>query len=394
MKILYIITKSEYGGAQTHVSQLAQYMAEKGHSVGVMSHLEGEKRKEIKNSKFQIPNKFKIQNSKQKRNEIKFYSNPYFKNSYNPVLGLKAMAEIGRAVDDFNPDIVHCHSTVAGFWARLCIKNRIPTIFTAHGWAFTEGVSFLRKNLIVWAEKLAAKYCSKIICVSEYDKQLALKYKIVPEGKIITIHNGVEIDKAKSLKRKAQNNNSKCKIVFVGRLAEPKDPILLIKTYNELTEEVKAKSEVLIVGEGEKRKELEKFIKENKLNEKVKLFGSLSREKVFEILRESNIFVLTSNYEGFPITILEAMSCGLPIIASNVGGIREIVVSETGYLVNKLDIEAFKKALTELIENPELRERMGENARKKVEDNFSLEKMLRETEKVYNVIMSPHHNEL
>ena len=383
MKILYIITKSEAGGAQTHISQLSRYMVEQGHCVGVMSHLEGEKRKEIKNSKFQIPNKFKIQNSKQKRNEIKFYSNPYFKNSYNPFLGLKAMREVKKAVEDFKPDLISCHSTFAGFWARLAIKNKIPTIFTAHGWGFTEGISFLRKSLVVLAEKLVSRYCSKIICVSEQDRKLALKYKIAVEEKIITVHNGVAIDKAENGKRKAQGNNLKCQIVFVGRLVVPKDPLLLVRAFGELAEEVKSKAEILIVGEGEKRKELESFIEENKLKENVKLLGGLPREKVFQVLSESDIFVLTSNWEGFPRTILEAMSCGLPVIASDVGGANEVVDNSVGYLIKRADKEALKKALIQLIENPELREKMGRNGRERVEKEFSLDKMLERTAQVY-----------
>jgi len=388
MKILYIITKSEAGGAQTHVSQLSQYMMGKGHYVAIMANPEGGYiQRVLAISNFQFPISKQIPNSKsQITNRIKFYPNPYFRNSYNPVLGLKAMREVKKVVEDFKLDIVHCHSTVAGFWTRLALRQaqgKPVVIFTAHGWGFTEGAPFLRKNLVILAEKLVAKFCDKIICVSEYDKELALKHKIAKPGKLIVIHNGVEIDKVKIEKCKAKNYTSKVKIVFVGRLSKPKDPLLLLKAFNLLTQDLKEKSEILMVGDGEKRKELERFIEENKLDEKVKLLGVLPRENVFQTLGESDIFVLTSNYEGFPMTILEAMSCGLPVIASDVGGVREAVNEDNGFLIQRGNKEGFKKALVKLIENPDLRKRMGQNARKRAEKEFSLEKMLEKTFKVY-----------
>ena len=335
-------------------------------------------------AKPQRPSNFKSQTT----NRIKFYPNRYFKNSYNPFLGLKAMKEVKGVVEDFGPDVVHCHSTVASFWTRLAIKSKIPTIFTAHGWAFTEGASFFRRIFFPFIEGLAAKFCDKIICDSDHDRQLALKYKIVPGEKIITIHNGVEIDKTKSVKRKAQNFDLKCRIVFVGRLAEPKKPEFLLKTFSELSSEIKEKTQVIIIGDGPKK---EFIISSFKFLKNVDFLGSLPRKKVFEILRESDIFVLISNYEGFPMTILEAMSCGLPVIASNVGGVSEVFHQDQdkpiGYLIERKDIEGLKKTLTELIENAELRERMGQNARERVEKEFSLDKMLKETKKVYNEII-------
>ena len=384
MRILYVITKSEVGGAQTHIAQLTKYMVGKRNEVTVMA-CPGGPLEKISNYQLPISNEFPNSNF-QDLNEIKFYPNRYFKNSYNPFLGIGAMREIRKAVNDFKPHIVHCHSSVAGFWTRLALRmaqGKLSVIFTAHGWGFTEGTSFLRRSLVILAEKFVSKYCDKIICVSENDRKLSLKYKISSEDKLITIYNGVEVNEVQNSKIKIQNDNSKFKIIFVGRLAEPKDPLLLIRAFGGLTEEVKSKAEILIVGEGGKRKELEKFIHEKKLNEKVKLLGELPREKVFEILRESDIFVLTSNWEGFPITILEAMSCGLPVIVSNVGGVSEVVDNSVGYLIKRADKEALKRALVQLIENPSLREKMGRNARKRIEDNFSLDKMLERTAQVY-----------
>jgi glycosyltransferase involved in cell wall biosynthesis len=133
-------------------------------------------------------------------------------------------------------------------------------------------------------------------------------------------------------------------------------------------------------------KELEKFIKETKLLG-INLLGSMPRIKVFEILKKSDIFVLISDWEGFPYTILEAMSCGLAIIASDVGGTREAINNECGILVKRKNQQEIKHALETLLKNPSLIKEMGINARERLEKEFSLDKMLRETEQVYKKVV-------
>jgi len=362
MKILYLVTKSEAGGAQTHIYQLSEYFIEKGNEVGIMSCPGGWLEEEAG------------------KLGIKFYPNKYFSNIPDPIRIFKGMKEIKEVVDNFKPDLISCHSTAAGFMGRLAVRNKIPTTFTAHGWAFTKGTPLWRRYLAILIEKIAGRFCLKIICVSDFDNKLVLKYKIVSEEKIVTIHNGVEFQYFEHLK------HSNIQIVFIGRLAQPKDPLLLLKSFNSLSSELKDKTQISIIGEGPKRKELEKFIKESKLEGKIRLFGGISREKVFEILKKSDIFVLISNWEGFPYTIIEAMSCGLAIIASEVGGIKE-AVDNCGILVQRGDKEEIKNALEKLLKNPSLIREMGQNAQEKVKKEFSLDKMLKETEKVYKSII-------
>ena len=362
MRVLHITTKSEAGGAQTHIYQLSKYFIKKKDQVAIMSYPGGWLEQEAR----------KI--------GVKLYPNKYFSNIPNPFTILKAIKEIKKAVKDFNPDLVCCHSTAAGFLGRLTIKNKIPTIFTAHGWAFTKGTPFLRKTIAILIEKLAGKFCSKIICVSDFDKSLVLKYKIISIDKIEVVHNGVDIQNVQDFQ------NSKLSIVFVGRLAKPKDPLLLLKAFNDLSSELKDKASISIIGDGPKLKQLKEFIKETKL-EGINLLGSMSKTKVLETLKKSDIFVLISDWEGFPYTIIEAMSCGLPVIASDVGGIREAINNECGILVKRGDQQEIKHALERLLENPSLIKEMGRNAKERLEKEFSLDKMLRETEQVYKKVI-------
>ena len=362
MKILYLITKSEPGGAQTHIYQLSKCFIRKGDQVAIMSYPGAWLEQETKNT------------------GIEFYPNKYFSNIPNPFTIFKAIKGIKRIVKDFNPDLICCHSTAAGFLGRLTIRNKIPTIFTAHGWAFTKGTPFLRKTIAILIEKLAGRFCSKIICVSDFDKSLVLKYKITSINKIEVVHNGVNIQDIQDFQ------NSKLSIVFVGRLAKPKDPLLLLKAFNDLSPELKDKASISIIGNGPKLKQLQEFIKRTKL-EGINLLGSMPRIKVLETLKKSDVFALISDWEGFPYTIIEAMSCGLPIIASDVGGIREALNNECGILVKRGDQQEIKHALERLLRNPSLIKEMGRNAKERLEKEFSLDKMLRETEKVYKSVI-------
>jgi len=377
MRILYIITKSEIGGAQTHIYQLSSYMKAMGNEVAVMSQPEGILEETVKPY-------------------VKYYPNKYFSNSLNPVIDLLMACQINKAIKNFRPDIISCHSSVAGFLTRLVVKNRIPVVFTAHGWAFTDGSPKWRKILAILSERYAAKYCLKIICVSENDRQLAIRYKISPKNKIITIHNGTEIEPWNKILKLKKDQKEKIalteyigqtRIVFVGRLATPKDPTTLIRAFKNLPERLQQKSHVFIVGDGPDRETICKIIGTLKLKNKIHILGFLKRNEVKMTNLSADIYVLTSNWEGLPRAIIEAMACGLPIISTNVGGCRELVDSGNGFIVARGDIYGLTKALSELISNKELREQMGKSSYEKAASEFSLEKMLRATETVYNEIL-------
>ncbi|MBT4121082.1 MAG: glycosyltransferase family 4 protein [Candidatus Magasanikbacteria bacterium] len=373
MKILYLITKSEAGGAQSHVYELCKYFGKKNEVV-LMS----------------FPGGWLEDQSKDLN--IKFVSNKYFSNSINPFKVFKAIKLVKNIVKEFNPDIVHCHSSGAGFIGRLTTRNKIPTIFTAHGWGFNIGVPFLQKQIAILAEKFVSKYSVKIITVSEFVRKLGIKNKIAKKEKFEIIYNGIKskvipTGHQYSLKSKKSKVNEKIKIVFVGRLAEPKDPIILVKAYEELSNELKEKSEIIIIGGGPKKIELEKFIVQNKVKN-VNLLGSLSRDQVFDMVNESDVFVLVSKYEGLPMTILEAMSFGLPVVASDVGGVGEIIEDGiNGFLLKNNSAEELKESLEKLIIDKRLREKMGAVSIEKVLSEFSIDKMLKKTEELYNKVI-------
>lgn len=362
MKILYLITKSEAGGAQTHVAQLCQYF-KKDNEVAIMSLAGGWLADEVK------------------KMGICFYNNQYFSNRFSPIRAWQAVWAVQKALADFKPDIIHCHSSGAAVFGRLAVRGRSPTLYTAHGWGFNLGVPRLQKYIAIGVEKILSRYTKKIICVGNFVRDLALKYEIAPVEKLIVVYNGIE-EAAQSVR----SSDGKVKITFVGRLAEPKNPLFLLKAFVGLPQELKNRCEVLIIGDGQKRQELVDFIKKNRLG-MVRLLGNLPRQEVLENLLVSGIFTLISEWEGLPITILEAMSAGLPVIATDVGGISEAIDPSCGFLIKRGDLAGLQEALIKLITDKNLRKTMGENARRIIENKFSLNKMLVETENLYKSLL-------
>ena len=363
MKILYLITKSEIGGAQTHVVQLANFFVNNNHEVAVMSLPGG-----------WLENEVKIMGAK-------FYPNIYFSNNFNPIRFVRAIKTIKNLIKEFKPDIVVCHSTAAGFIGRVAVRNKISTVYTAHGWSFEKGTPFWRKLPAMAAEKYAARFCKKIICVSNYTRSVGIKYKIAGRQKFTVIYNGVE----KSEVRGSADDRT-VKIIFVWRLSKQKDPELLIKAFGSLPQDLIKQIEITIIGSGPKAGLLNNLAGQNK-NLLVKIVDNVPRDKAIDMLKNSDIFVLSTNWEGLPYSVLEAMSAGLPVVASDVGGISEAVDSSCGFLVKRGDAERLREALVILITDKNLRKQMGENAQRIASSKFSLNKMLVETENLYKTII-------
>lgn len=363
MKIFYCITKSEIGGAQVHVRSLVEYMIAQGHSVAVMA----------------APGGW-LEHESRALGAI-WCPNTDFKNSFNPLLLFKAYKTIVRSIDEFKPDVVHCHSSFAGFLTRIAVRGGIPTVFTAHSWAFTDGAKSSRKIIAPIAEKIVARYTSKIICVSEYDRQLALRYHIAPEQKLVTIYNGTPLSTVT-----VRESNDIVQVISVGRLAYPKEYELLIASVAALPDLVRTKMHVQIVGSGPLHDHIANEIQRQGMSQSVTLVGEKKPDEIGALLQHADIFILLSKHEGFPMTILEAMSVGLPVIVSGVGGIPEQVDTKSGIVVSNTT-SAVTDALQALITNPTRRHEMGIAAQQRIHDRFSLDHFLRETEMVYNEIL-------
>lgn len=363
MRILYVVTSAGFGGASMNVLLLMKYMVKEGHKVGLVS---ANERRLI---------------TEAKKLGVEVFVNPYFVRRLHPLNDLRAFIPVYKAIKEFKPDLIHAHSTKAGlivrFWSALL--NVKPVIFTAHGWAFTEGRKYWKRWLLAKIEKIAGIATTKIICVSNHDKELALKFKVAPPDKLTVVYNGVGPEQF--LGKQKNKANQEVVVTYVGRFAPPKDLTTLLEAVKSL-DGVK----VLMVGDGELRSGVEKHILKNGLSEKVFLLGE--REDVPEILSNSDIFILPSRWEGLPFTIIEAMMAGLPVVASKVGGVPELVDEGiTGFLVPPGDHLSLAQAIKKLADDKNLRERMGKAGQEKALRLFTVERMLNETVKVYEEVL-------
>lgn len=365
MKIVQIITQMDtVGGAQIHVRDLSVGLANSGHDVYLIAG--GTKN---------------IHTIIEENNVDVLYSQSLIR-KLNIKLDIKAIIEIRKILKEIQPDLVATHSSKAGIIGRIAGWTlRIPTVFTAHGWSFTDGVPSRKKRIYKLFEKIIGRISDGVIAVSEYDRELAIKHKVLPPNKVHTIHNGVHdlpVNK-KFFYSVAEDTPT---IIMVSRFAQPKRQLQLLTALNQIRH---IQWKMSFAGDGPLLQEAKEFVERENLRDRVLFFGN--RDDITELLNKSSLFILLSDWEGLPLSILEAMRCGLPILASDVGGVKEAVYnSENGYVVSKNNLDELIEKLTILLTNSSLRMEMGRKGRLLFEENFSFEKMYNETEDFYKVI--------
>src|SRR3989338_10562541 len=395
-KILFIITKSVWGGAQKYVYDLAVNLPKEEFEVSVASGGQYKLAEGIKKAR------------------IDYYEIKNFKRDISFISDIFSVFEVLKLLRDLKPDIVHVNSSKAGGIAGLAVliykvflKSKIlnlKSVFTAHGWAFNEARPKWQIFLIKFASRLTCVFYDKIICVSEFDRQAAIKNKIAPERKLITIHNGIDINESVFLSREEARKNLKSQIsnlkttsqnlnlegsFWIGTVGE----FTKNKGQNNLIDAAKILNSglltfdfrllTILIGWGEKISNLKPQISNLQLENHVFLIEGLSPAAPY--LKAFDIFVLPSLKEGLPYTLLEAGLAGLPVIASNVGGIPEIIENnKTGLLASAANIYEIARAIKKLIEDKNLSENLAKNLRQKIISEFSFKKTIKKTLNVYS----------
>jgi glycosyltransferase involved in cell wall biosynthesis len=368
MRILYVITAAEFGGASLHVLHLMKADVARGDTVGLVCAPEPRLCSEARDLGVEV------------------FPTPCFVRPIRPLRDLRAACAVLRTTCSFKPDFLSAHSTKAGFAARIAgALFRKPVVFTAHSWAFTEGKTALERRVFSAAERLAARWTAKIICVSEHDRRLALQCRVGRRDQLLTVHNGVDPARFTGVEaahvRRELRLEGKVVLTWVARLSPPKDPLTLLNAFRTL----RTDAHLLLVGDGELRACVEEFIAEHRLADTVHAIGE--QKAIPELLAASDLFVLSSRWEGLPYTIIEAMMAGLPVVATAVGGIPELVEEGvTGFLVPCGDPQALAERIRNLLDDRSLRRSMGEKGRQKALREFTLDQMLRKTERVYEEV--------
>jgi len=324
---------------------------------------------------------------------------PSLINHINPIVNLKAVADIRRIMVQGNYDIVHTHSSVAGVVGRLAAFTAgVPVVIHhVHGWGLHASKSRLAQMLYLNLERLCARFTNRMIVVSRPDIQKGLAHRIGREDKFTLIYNGIDLEKFRQPVNDKQMREElglapDCKLVgMIGRLDQQKNPLdfiqaaaIVARGYPEV--------QFLIVGDGSLRAECERLI--NALNLKEKFFLLGYRNDVPRILSILTITAMSSLWEGLPLVFLESMSAGKPIVANNVDGASDVVIDgETGFLVTPHQPLEMAERILYLLNNEKLCNEMGHVAQQR-SSYFCTQRMAGQIESLYKELHSAAHQRL
>lgn len=345
MKILIIITLSELGGAQSVAAMLANELS-KRHDVALAAG-EGDG----KMWETLVPEVRKIQLR-------------HLQRAINPKEEIKALIELRKLKKDFKPDVVHLHSSKAGILGRL-VFNKSKIVYTVHG--FDSIRLAYRKFLPL--EKILQKRCSAIVGVSEYDRIHLLEEGI--NNNVGLVYNGIPLPKSIEKGPFTFAEKYKKKILCIARLSPQKNHSLFIEI-------AKLLPEYAFIWIGNQKEPEEKY------PSNVFFIGNLPNAGGY--CKYADLFLLPSNYEGLPIVIIEAMSQGIPVVASNVGGVSEIVIDgQTGYALEN-NAEVMAEKIDDILKDSAFYHNLSMNAKMFYENNLTIEKMASGYEKIFTDI--------
>ncbi|KNY29641.1 glycosyltransferase family 4 protein [Pseudobacteroides cellulosolvens] len=311
----------------------------------------------------------------------------------SPVRNLRTVWQLYKYMKAGRFQIVHVHTPVAGILGRIAAKlARVPIIiYTAHGFYFHDNMSPIKKNIFIGVEKLGGWLSDYIFTQSSEDCKTAIEKKIIDKSKILTIGNGVDVERfdparlkdsiaVENLKIELGIQKDDVVVTILGRVVREKGYMEWVRAAKEITE-IYGNVKFLAIGstlESDRdgiKADLDNFISENNLKGKVIFAGS--RSDIPELLAITDIFTLPSYREGMPRSLIEAMCMCKPAVATDIRGCREEVdEGNTGFLVPVADYNALAEKIKFLIDNPDERTRMGVNARKKALEEFDEKKVL------------------
>lgn len=294
----------------------------------------------------------------------------------NIIKNFISLIKLKRVLKEQKADIVHLHSSKAGFLGRIaCYLNKFNmnnVFYNPHGFSFLQMTeSKFRRSLFFNLEKVGAKFGGYIIGCSKGEYQEALKIS----KNSININNGVDTKKIDNIVKSINDNcldkkTKKITIGTIGRICNQKNP----KRFNEIAKLFPEYTFVWI-GDGELRKEL--------TVSNIKVTGWMERKKVISEILKIDIYIMTSLWEGLPISLLEAMYLKRPVIVSNVIGNRDVVLNgHNGYIVSEL--EEYRKIIEELTRDDKLKEKIANNAYKHINKNYNIKNMIMKYDNIYH----------
>ncbi len=367
LSVLHVISKSEHGGAQSQVELLATGLVDLGHDVTVISSTPG-------------PLLDAVEAHGASTGVVDGLS------SSDPLRIVRSIRALRATIRDSRPDVVHCHSSHAGLTTRIAAAStRTPCVFTAHGLPFKQGVPAVRR-LVAWLAELAlARLPATIICVSDHERSLARRALRMPQRRLrmipTAVADRVEHDEQPEPTETSSLQMSSLRTMRIGtvcRLAPPKRVDVLIGAIARL----ERPASLTVVGTGPQAADLSAL--GERLAVSVDFLGD--RADVADVLATFDIFVICSDHEGAPVSVLEAMRAGLPVVASDLPGIRGQLGASGVFAQN--EPAAFAQQLDALLASDQLRREQGAANRQRFVERFTATSLLAATIAVYEDVAS------
>jgi len=316
----------------------------------------------------------------------------------SPIRDLKALCALMAIMLRERPDVVHTHTAKAGTLGRIsAILTGVPIrVHTFHGHIFHGYFGKFRTAVFLACERILARFTDAIVVVSARQRdELLGSYKIGEEKKYKVINLGFEFgkykdaDKAKgSFRRLYGLKDTDIVIISVGRLVPVKNHAMLIDAAALLKEktgpDIAGRLKFLMIGDGPDRGALEAYAAQKGCRENIIFTGWV--KNVAEAYASADIVALTSRNEGTPLSLIEALAAGRPVVATNVGGVAD-VLDKYGFLVDSGDAVSFSARLGELIGSETLRSGMGQAGRQYVEQRFSKKNLFNNVDELYRSLV-------
>lgn len=369
-KILFVITKSVWGGAQKYVYDLATNIPRDAFEPVVALGGYGPLAEKLRTAGVEI------------------YTIKNFQRDVNPLKDMLAFFELVQVLRRVQPAIVHANSSKAGGIAALAARcaglSRPRIIFTVHGWGFHEPRSRWQLFLRRCASQLTARLSDTIITVSDYDRDSAIQRRIAPADKLITIPVGISdisLHTKADARRRLFGATSSPVVGVIAEWTRNKGLDVFIEAWGEVTKQV-PNAHACFIGWGEEEENLKKNIAAKQLQNSVLMKTVVLDAAAY--IKAFDIFVLPSRKEGMPYTILEAGAANVPVIATRVGGVPEILENNvTGLLVAPESPPQLAEAIIALLKNPDRRSTLAQRLHEIVGEKFTKAQMIEKTLTVY-----------
>lgn len=353
MRIVHVITKCDYGGAQTVVRELALEQQRRGHHVSVITGVVGPVADELRSAGVAVA------------------VEPDLVHAIAPTRDRLAVRGLGAKLRVLDPDLVHTHSSKGGLVGRLAASRLdVAAVYTAHGWPFQRGASNRQRILSFVGEWIAARTDAHVVCVASSERRLAQQLRIVPRKRLHLVANGV--GHRDEVPRSPAAKTNGLELVMVARLSSPKRQDVLIDALRGLPD-----VSVTFVGDGSNRDRLVDLAKP--LAHRVRFVGYADADSY---LASSHAAVLLSDYEGLPLSVIEAMRHGLPVITNRLPGLVDAIEHGRNGLTCELSAASVAAAI-ETLRNDAVRTGLGAAARDDWRARFTAEVMTDGYERVY-----------